>query len=82
LTFCVGDTLDTPNRSAFPKNKAALLSVNKGDEMFDIARKALEAVGAYVPGYKTVANSYPNKFCHGFGIFQLDLQFFKEDPCG
>jgi hypothetical protein len=25
-----------------------------------------------------VAN--PDKFCHGFGIFQLDLQFFKDDP--
>jgi hypothetical protein len=24
--------------------------------------------------------SNPNKFCRGFGMFQLDLQFFKEDP--
>ena len=22
----------------------------------------------------------PNKFCHGFGLFQLDLQFFRDDP--
>lgn len=80
LKVCVGDTLDTPNRSAFPKNKAALLSVTKGDEMFKIARKALVELGSYVPEYKKVADSYPDKFCHGFGIFQLDLQFFKEDP--
>ena len=24
--------------------------------------------------------SNPNKFCRGYGMFQLDLQFFKEDP--
>jgi hypothetical protein len=30
----------------------------------------------HIPGYNsTVAN--PKKFCHGFGIFQYDLQFFK-----
>ncbi len=23
---------------------------------------------------------YPNKFCRGYGIFQLDLQFFKNNP--
>lgn len=80
LKLCVGDTIDAPDRSAFPKNKAALLSVNKGQEMFDIAREALEAVGAYVNDYKKVANSSPDKFCHGFGIFQLDLQFFKQAP--
>ena len=79
LKLCVGDTIDAPNRSAFPQNKAALLSVDKGEEMFDIAREALESVGAYVPGYKKVADSSPAKFCRGFGIFQLDLQFFKED---
>jgi hypothetical protein len=79
LKLCVGDTIDAPNRSAFPKNKAALLSVDKGEEMFDIAREALESVGAYVQEYKKVADSSADKFCRGFGIFQLDLQFFKED---
>jgi hypothetical protein len=24
--------------------------------------------------------SNPNKFCRGYGVYQLDLQFFKEDP--
>ncbi len=80
LKLCVGDTLDSPNRSAFPKNKLALVDVANGDAMFDIARKSLENVGAYIPEYKNVADSSPNKFCHGFGIFQLDLQFFKENP--
>jgi len=80
LKLCVGDTLDTPKRSAFPKNKAALISVGKGDEMFKIAREALVDLGVHVSDYKRVANSFPNKFCHGFGIFQLDLQFFKADP--
>ncbi|HLO46957.1 MAG TPA: SH3 domain-containing protein [Kamptonema sp.] len=79
LKLCVGDTIDAPNRSAFPKTKAALLSVNKGDKMFDIAREALEAVGSYVNDYQRVADSSPDKFCHGFGIFQLDLQFFQDD---
>ncbi|WP_373537610.1 SH3 domain-containing protein [Microcoleus sp.] len=80
LKFCVGDTLDTPKRSAFPKNKAALLNVDKGREMFKIAREALEAVGTHVEEYKKVADTSPDKFFHGFGIFQLDLQFFQEDP--
>jgi hypothetical protein len=42
LALCVGDTLDAPKRSAFPKTKAALLAQPRGDEMFSIARKALE----------------------------------------
>jgi hypothetical protein len=33
----------------------------------------------HIPGYGFVP-SKPNKFCHGFGIFQYDLQFFKGDP--
>src|SRR3990167_665450 len=43
LKLCVGDTLDSPNRSAFPKTKAELLSVPNGDRMFGIARDALES---------------------------------------
>jgi len=34
----------------------------------------------FIPSYQGVA-AKPNKFCHGFGIFQYDIQFFKnEDP--
>jgi hypothetical protein len=82
LALCVGDTIDFnpatgKGRKAFPKNKAALLAVSRGDEMFAIARQALLDVAQQIPGFP-VSNS--NKFCHGYGMFQLDLQFFKEDP--
>jgi hypothetical protein len=79
LELCVGDTLDTPNRSAFPKNKAALLAVPRGNEMFNIARQALVDMAQFIDSYKGAA-SRPNKFCHGYGIFQFDLQFFKVEP--
>jgi hypothetical protein len=79
LKLCVGDTLDAPNRSAFPKNKAALVGVPKGNEMFAIAREALESLAAYNQAYKHVAQN-PDKFCHGFGIFQYDIQFFPDNP--
>jgi hypothetical protein len=77
LALCVGDTLDAPNRSAFPKTKAALLAQPRGDEMFRIARKALEDMAKHISGFPV---SNPNKFCHGYGMFQYDLQFFLEDP--
>lgn len=77
--LAVGDTLDAPNRNAFPRNKQDLLSAKRGDQMFVIARECLVNMSKYVKGYAgAVAN--PNKFCHGYGIFQYDLQFFKEDP--
>ena len=79
LELCVGDTLDAPNRSAFPKNKAALLAVPRGDEMFNIARQALVDMAQFINSYRG-APSKPNKFCHGYGIFQFDLQFFKVEP--
>ncbi|AWM01868.1 SH3 domain-containing protein [Bradyrhizobium amphicarpaeae] len=83
LALCVGDTIDFQGpgkgRQAFPRNKAHLLTEPNGREMFDIARDGLEQMSAFVRGYeRAVAN--PDKFCHGFGMFQRDLQFFKEDP--
>lgn len=86
LELCVGDSLDYnpgSNRSrsatAFPKNKADLLTKPRGRDMFDIARKSLVDMAEYIPGYQgAVAN--PDKFCHGFGIFQYDIQFFMPDP--
>jgi hypothetical protein len=77
LALCVGDSLDAPNRSAFPKTKAALLAKPRGDEMFLIARQALVDMAQHIPGFPV---SNPNKFCHGYGMFQFDLQFFLEDP--
>lgn len=47
--------------------------------MFDIARKALVDMAVYIPGYKGAAAN-ADKFCHGFGMFQRDLQFFLDDP--
>lgn len=78
--LCCGDTLDADKgRKAFPQTKTALLKVQKGEEMFAIARNALLAMAKYVPGYE-FALTRPNKFCHGFGVFQYDLQFFAANP--
>jgi hypothetical protein len=83
LALCVGDTIDYkgPNkgRQAFPRTKDALIAKANGQPMFAIARKALEDMAAYIPGYASSVAT-PNKFCHGFGVFQRDLQFFLEDP--
>jgi hypothetical protein len=78
LELCVGDTLDAPNRSAFPKTKVDLLAVAKGQEMFDLAHQALVDMAVHIDGYKQVAKN-ANKFCHGFGMFQYDIQFFPGD---
>ena len=77
LALCVGNSLDAPNRSAFPKTKATLHAKPRGDEMFVIARQALVDMAQHIPGFPV---SNPNKFCHGYGMFQFDLQFFQEDP--
>ncbi|GJD53059.1 hypothetical protein OPKNFCMD_5830 [Methylobacterium crusticola] len=81
LRLSVGDTLDEPNRSAFPKNKAALLGAPRGDEMFALAHRLLgemaDATGIEI--YQSLA-SRPDKFVHGYGIFQYDLQFFRREP--
>jgi len=78
LELCVGDTID--GRSAFPRSRDELESAPNGKKMFDIARAALVDMAQFIPSYQGVA-AKPNKFCHGFGIFQYDIQFFKnEDP--
>jgi hypothetical protein len=79
LELCVGDSRDgssNPPRTAFPASKAELLAQPNGQKMFDIARQALVDMAEYIPGYDSSAAN-PKKFCHGFGIFQYDLQFFK-----
>lgn len=80
--LCCGDTLDAnKGRSAFPRNKADLVapSVARGQDMFNIARAALLAMADQVPGYE-FARTNQAKFCHGFGVFQYDLQFFLTNP--
>ena len=80
LEICVGDVIDADGgRGAFPKTKADLVAVPRGDAMFTIAHDALVAMAQHVPVYAKFA-ARPNKFCHGYGIFQYDIQFFKEDP--
>ncbi|NUO77020.1 MAG: hypothetical protein HOQ32_13505 [Lysobacter sp.] len=80
LALCVGDTLDAnAGRSAFPKTKTDLVGVARGEAMFAIARKALVDMAVHIEAYQGAA-SRPNKFCHGFGMFQRDLQFFRDDP--
>jgi hypothetical protein len=80
LALCVGDTLDADKgRRAFPKTKADLLKAPGGQDMFDIARAALVEMAKHIPGFRGAVNN-PNKFCHGFGVFQRDLQFFLSDP--
>lgn len=80
VALCCGDTLDSDKgRSAFPKTKADLLAVPNGQVMFDIARKALLDMAGHIPAYK-FAFTNQRKFCHGYGIFQYDLQFFLRNP--
>jgi hypothetical protein len=80
LEICVGDTLDADKgRVAFPKTRDHLIAAPRGEEMFRIAHDALVVMARHVPGYTGVARR-PNKFCHGYGIFQYDLQFFSTDP--
>jgi len=79
LALCVGDTLDFPKRSAFPRTKAALIAKPKGQQMFDIARDALVRVAEHIHSYQAAAHN-ANKFCHGYGLFQFDLQFFLTEP--
>jgi Hedgehog amino-terminal signalling domain len=82
VELCVGDTFDDtskPPRKAFPRNKAALVAEDaNGQTMYEIARQALKDMAQFIPGYQGVAQN-PNKFCHGYGIFQYDLQHYRGD---
>lgn len=78
MALCVGDTLD--GRGAFPKTLQELLNAPNGQAMFDMGRKALEEMAAVVGGeYKEMAKM-PKKYCHGFGVYQVDIQHFLKEP--
>ena len=80
VALCCGDTLDADKgRGAFPRTKADLLAVPNGQMMFDIARKALLDMAGHIPAYR-FAFTNQRKFCHGYGVFQYDLQFFLKNP--
>jgi hypothetical protein len=82
LMRCVGDTLDAPSRSvsAFPQNRTALeaLATPDGKQMFTIARAALVDLATFSRGYKSAVKK-DDKFCHAYGIFQYDIQFFQKN---
>jgi hypothetical protein len=78
LELCVGDSIGGPTRTAFPTTKAQLIAAKNGQAMYQIARDGLEAIGKFIKPYK---NAWARGgFCHGYGIFQYDLQFFKKEP--
>jgi hypothetical protein len=81
LRLSVGDTLDEPSRSAFPRNKKALIAAPQGQQMFDLAHRLLGEMAdkTGIEIYQRLAKQ-PEKFVHGYGIFQYDLQFFRSDP--
>ena len=78
LRLSVGDTLD--DRGAFPKNKDELIAAPKGQQMFNLAHRLLGEMGdaTGIDIYQRLASN-PDKFVHGYGIFQYDLQFFRDD---
>ena len=79
LALCVGDVIGEPKRGVFPKTKAELLAAPRGAEMFDLAHESLAALAQHATEYQKYAAN-PDRFCHAFGIFQYDIQFFKDDP--
>lgn len=80
LAMCVGDTLGAKaGRRAFPVNRRQLEKVTDGKQMFQLARASLERLAKINSGYHRAASD-PDKFCRGFGVFQLDLQYFRDDP--
>jgi hypothetical protein len=81
LRLSVGDTLDAPSRSAFPRDRTALIGAPRGQEMFDLAHQLLIQMGdaTGIDIYQRLGRR-PEKFVHGYGIFQYDLQFFHVDP--
>src|ERR1700754_1956898 len=45
LRLSCGDTLDGPNRSAFPRNRAQLVGAPQGQTMFELAHRLLVEMG-------------------------------------
>lgn len=83
MALCAGDSIggasEGGGRRAFPRDRRELESVPGGAEMFAMARAMLEKGAQLDRGYAGAARN-PDKFFRAFGVFQRDLQFFKEDP--
>ena len=58
-----------------------LLGLPKGQQMFDLAHQLLVEMGdgTGIEAYQHLGTN-PDKFVHGYGIFQYDLQFFRSEP--
>jgi hypothetical protein len=67
-------------KKGLPHQQGGVALNPQGAELFAVARADLEKVGEHNAAYHRIAVSNPNKFCHGFGIFQYDIQFCKQDP--
>lgn len=80
LICCTGDAIDSPKRSAFPKNRKELEAFPNGIKMFEIAREALKNAGRWDKKYDEYYKTKPDKFCRAYSIYQYDLQYFKENP--
>jgi len=77
MKLCVGDTID--GRSAFPTSLKQLRDAPNGEAMFSIGRQALVDMAQFVPSYQAMA-AKPNKYCHGYGVYQVDIQHFLQEP--
>ncbi|MEQ1716357.1 MAG: hypothetical protein ABL907_10300 [Hyphomicrobium sp.] len=80
LLHCTGDSIGEPDRTVRPKTIDDLKSWPHGEMMFGIARECLARTGNYIKSYAEKYAADPKIFCHGYGIFQYDIQFFNEDP--
>src|SRR5688572_3634779 len=80
LDVCNGDVIyETGGRKAFPRTRARLEAHPQGGAMYQLARTELAAMAAHIPVYaKYVQN--PERFCHGYGILQCDIQHFQTEP--
>lgn len=74
LELCVGDTISS-SRSAWPSSYFQIMLTAEGRKLYKVARSALKDIAKYDSGYAGVARK-KTKFCHGFGIFQYDMQHF------
>lgn len=81
LNLCVGDVITGPRRKAFPTSAAQLKArPSNGQAMYDQARQCLKDVVAAGVGGLAAYVDNPERFCHGFGILQADLQHYKTTP--
>lgn len=81
LALCVGDVITGPRRSAFPTSAAQLKArAPNGQAMYDQARQCLRDVAAANVGGLAAYVANPERFCHGFGILQADLQHYRTTP--